>query len=217
MRVSYLILNRPEVTGIRCHPYSCFPNWLGANQYEWTNVLVASRRTARHGVGPLSRRVVRLAGHSVQNGNATELHPPGNNMSYDLDLLFQCITRVMLVRPSVSLREIAQELNVGLRTIETVVKAKSGQGFREFQKQQLLCRAIEILDRQAALSIKELSFAMGYKSPRSFSRAIKRTCGLCPGELRSLISGLLLNGASMRPGSGRVRRQDPQTSVNQSS
>jgi len=59
--------------------------------------------------------------------------------------------------------------------------------FRELQERALLAETERLLTSYPPLSIKEIAFATGYKSPRSFSRAVRRACGLSPREFRALL------------------------------
>jgi transcriptional regulator GlxA family with amidase domain len=83
------------------------------------------------------------------------------------------------------LRNLCAELRVSRRTIENSVHLGTGKTFREVRKEILLDHVNCILAANPAISVKELSFAVGFKSASSFSRAIKRACGSCPKELRS--------------------------------
>jgi AraC-like DNA-binding protein len=42
----------------------------------------------------------------------------------------------------------------------------------------------DIIADQPTVAIKELSYKVGYKSPRSFARAIRQASGLTPKEVR---------------------------------
>jgi AraC-like DNA-binding protein len=87
--------------------------------------------------------------------------------------------------PCALLGDLALELRVSRRTIENSVHMTAGKTFRALRKEILVDRVSTILASNPALPVKELSFAVGFKSASSFSRAIKRACGCCPDELRS--------------------------------
>lgn len=86
------------------------------------------------------------------------------------------------------LRELALELRVSQRTIESSVHLGTGKTFRDLRKEILVARVRNILASHPTMAVKELSFSVGFKSPSSFSRAIKRACGSCPQELRSRVA-----------------------------
>jgi AraC-like DNA-binding protein len=68
--------------------------------------------------------------------------------------------------------------------------------FRSFRQEILVNNLINVLDSQPTCSIKEIALAVGYKSPRSFARAVKRICGLSPQELRRRMAQRLANDDS---------------------
>lgn len=110
-------------------------------------------------------------------------------MSYEHRLLFRMISSYLHEYPSSSLQELAQKIHVGSRTIETAINKATGRGFRDLQQEIMLEKTRDILLSQPGLAIKEVSFAMGYKSARSFARAIKRASGISPNQFRSKIAG----------------------------
>jgi AraC-like DNA-binding protein len=67
-----------------------------------------------------------------------------------------------------------------------------------------LQRWVELMEKlqglfvsQPGLAIKEVSFIIGFYSPRSFGRTVKRACGFSPQELRSyLVNELKRTSAS---------------------
>lgn len=83
------------------------------------------------------------------------------------------------------LEDLSLELRVSRRTIENCIYVAAGKTFRDLRQEILLERTKNLLASNPAMSVKELSFAVGFKSASSFSRAIKRACGSCPEELRS--------------------------------
>ncbi len=106
-------------------------------------------------------------------------------MSYDPRSLFQQVHARLAARPLVPIHDIARELNVGRRTIEKTIRWFTGASSRGLRAELVLERVRELTRPEAPLlSIKEMSYAVGYQSSRSFARAIRRTCGCTPCELR---------------------------------
>lgn len=70
-------------------------------------------------------------------------------------------------------------------TLEKAVSDATGKTFRDFKDAILLDRLMEFFASQRTCTIKQASLAVGYKSQRSFARAIRRACGLSPQALRS--------------------------------
>ena len=108
-------------------------------------------------------------------------------MSYDYDLLYRRIFLRMLKDPCISVEELSQELNVSRRTIQEVISDRTGKSYRALRETILVARTRQLFARKPSLAIKEVSFAVGFISARSFARAIKRACGLSPEELRSCV------------------------------
>ena len=113
-------------------------------------------------------------------------------MSYDHELLYLRVSLSLQRKPNSSLRELSRELHVSGRTIERTISLAAGKTFSDLRKGILLECVTAIFASRPTEVIKEISFELGYKSPRSFSRAIKRACGSSPVELRSAtIRGLV--------------------------
>jgi AraC-like DNA-binding protein len=118
-------------------------------------------------------------------------------MSYDQRLLFDQISVCLHENPCSSLEGLSRRLRVGRRTIERAVSFATLRKFRDFREEALIARLATLIRLQPTLAIKELSFAVGYKSPRSFARAIKRVSGFSPEQFRSSVGQQLL-GAQHR-------------------
>lgn len=112
-------------------------------------------------------------------------------MSYNPTLLYDRIFLTLQRNPALSLEELSQELRVSRRTIQNTVIAITSKKFRDLREQLLLARFQRALAAEPAAAIKELSCDIGYRSPRSFSRAIRRACGLSPEHLRSILAVLV--------------------------
>ena len=89
--------------------------------------------------------------------------------------------------PCCSLRDLSKELRVSQRTIEKALIIASGKTFRELREEILVERVTSAFTSEPTRKIKGLATELGYKSARSFARAIKRACGSSPEELRSRI------------------------------
>lgn len=113
-------------------------------------------------------------------------------MSYDSVLLYREICRILRQTPCCSLNAVSKELQVSPRTIQNVVSRLIGRSFTGLREELLLTEIKSLLVTRPTLEIKEISYAMGYKSPRSFARAVKRVSGLTPGQIRLRVSRGLL-------------------------
>lgn len=105
-------------------------------------------------------------------------------MSYKHTLLLDAISNHLSRTPSGRLEDISRELRVSRRTLQEVVSAATGRTFRDFREEMLVERVRDLLESYPTRTIKEVAFDLGYKSPRSFARAIKRACGSSPAQLR---------------------------------
>lgn len=108
-------------------------------------------------------------------------------MSSKQDLLVRAVLHRLSRTPGTLLGEIAGELHVNTRTLQNVVKLATGKTFRKLRGELLVRRVNTLLESEPTRPIKDLSFELGYKSPRSFARAVKQVCGFSPEQLRSRI------------------------------
>jgi AraC-like DNA-binding protein len=113
-------------------------------------------------------------------------------VSYDHRLLVEEISLALYRNPCCSLESLSRDLQVSRRTIQKVVVATVGKSLRQLREEIVIARLRSLLMAKPTSAIKELSFAVGYRSPRSFARAIRRTCGTSPEQLRSRITGELI-------------------------
>lgn len=108
-------------------------------------------------------------------------------MAYNPDLLFQEVIRLLHDNPSISLSDLSRMIGACPRTLESVIVRSTGRKFRNLRQKLLLEAACNLFSSKPASAIKEISFATGYRSARSFARAVKRACGLSPVALRARI------------------------------
>jgi AraC-like DNA-binding protein len=113
-------------------------------------------------------------------------------MSYDHRILFQTVLQCLHRSPCSSLGDLSRELGISQRTLQMSINTATGKPFRDLREEILISRVRGFFISRPTLTIKELSFAVGYKSARSFARAIKRACGISPEELRSSIADAVL-------------------------
>jgi len=105
-------------------------------------------------------------------------------MAYDRRLLFKRVEESLSSRPRTSISEIARQVKVDRHTIERAVRQVTGGSFRQLQQQALLGAALRLLAAEPGRSVKEISFLLGYGSPRAFSRFMRHTCGSPPTPIR---------------------------------
>lgn len=112
-------------------------------------------------------------------------------MSYDPRLLFEQIAAYLKENPRKTLEELSQSLRVSKRTIKKTVRLATGENFRSYREGVLMDRVKGFFAVQPGVAIKVLSIDLGFKSPSSFARAVRRASGSCPGELRTVAAGEL--------------------------
>ena len=112
-------------------------------------------------------------------------------MSYDPRLLFEQIAVCLKQNPRKTLEELSQNLRVSKRTIKKTVRLATGDNFRSYRERVLMDRVKGFFAVQPGVAIKVLSIDLGFKSPSSFARAVRRASGSCPGELRTVATGEL--------------------------
>ncbi len=127
-------------------------------------------------------------------------------MSYDPRLLFAQICVHLDQTPARSLIDLSREFQVGARTIQGVVAEMTGGGkFTSFRDDILIARLTRLFLAQPNSPIKEISFELGYKSSRTFARAVRRAFGASPAELRKQIATDIAGQHAHRPRSAAAK------------
>lgn len=106
-------------------------------------------------------------------------------MSYEHVALFDEVRRRVALRPRASLAELSRDLRVGRRTIGKCIWLSTGATFRALQRRMVLEKIVLLVKTEPTISIKEIAYAVGYRSPRAFARGLKQICGLQPAKLRA--------------------------------
>lgn len=104
---------------------------------------------------------------------------------YNRRALFREIKTMVFENPGTSLSSVARALEVHRHAINQVVYEATRLSFSAWRRQLLLDRALDLLANRAAISVKEISFSLGFSSPRSFARFVRRHLGKSPTEIRS--------------------------------
>ena len=109
-------------------------------------------------------------------------------MSYDHRLLCERVSLCLHRNPNSSLKDVSQVLRVSRRTIQNAVVEVTGKKFRDLRDELLLTKVKNLLAVAPVNSIRDVSLEAGYRSPRSFARAVRRVSGDSPQGLRARIS-----------------------------
>jgi AraC-like DNA-binding protein len=110
-----------------------------------------------------------------------------SDMSYDRDSLFRQILLHIRREPCTSLQRLSKELQVSRRTIQEVIRRGARKSYRSLRRETLVAKSLELFSGKPFLAIKEVSFAVGFASPRSFARAIRTATGMSPEDLRARV------------------------------
>ena len=109
-------------------------------------------------------------------------------MSYDSRLLFAQICIRLDHTPACSLADLSREFQVGTTTIQNVVGSMTGGvKFDNFKDDILVARLTRLFLARHISPLEEISLALGYKSSRTFARAVRRACGVPPAQFRKRI------------------------------
>lgn len=105
-------------------------------------------------------------------------------MAYNLPSLFLKVRGSVASSPRVSLGGLAKSLRVDRHTVHKSITAMTGMSFRQFRREVMLQKACQLLG-QPGLSVKQVSFQLGFSSPQAFSHFTRGASGLSPGQLRA--------------------------------
>jgi len=97
-------------------------------------------------------------------------------MTYDLIYLFVEVESRLSDNLQVRLYELAKELRVSRRTIETAIRLGCRKNFRQLKRQKRLDKA-RLLLGQAEVSRKEIAALLGFRSAEALSRFVKTCTG----------------------------------------
>ncbi len=104
-------------------------------------------------------------------------------MTYNLINLYVEADSRLSDSPQLHLYDLAKELGVSSRTIETAIQLGCGKTYRQLKKQKRLDK-LQILLNQGGLSRKEVAALVGFRSTEAFSRFVKSNTGRPPSDFR---------------------------------
>jgi AraC-like DNA-binding protein len=99
---------------------------------------------------------------------------------------------MLRANPCCPLRELSRRLHVSPRNIQNAINAVTGKKFRDLREEVLFVRVKNLLASAPDTPIRKISLEAGYRSPRSFARALRRAHGVSPRQLRTRIARELL-------------------------
>lgn len=107
-------------------------------------------------------------------------------MVYSAEELLKAIDARLTASPRATLSRMAQELGVSRRTIERLLRTARSMSYRSYQQSVLLRIALERLQHDMSLTIKEIALSFDYSSSAAFARFIRSKTGTCPSRIRRL-------------------------------
>lgn|SRR5215469_13311221 len=105
--------------------------------------------------------------------------------SHETKLITSCQSRAKSKESS----KLSREVHVSPRTLQNAVSAITGNKFSDLREEVLIRRVRNLLASAPSTPIRKLSLEAGYRSPRSFARALRHACGVSPRQLRIRIAG----------------------------
>lgn len=108
----------------------------------------------------------------------------GYHTVYDLPGLSGKVQVALTKGRRIGLANLAQRLGVDRHTLETAIRVTTGKSFRQLHQEVILQKSLDLLKNEPTLSIKDIAFRVGYKSPQAFQRFIRRASGKTPGQIR---------------------------------
>jgi AraC-like DNA-binding protein len=109
-------------------------------------------------------------------------------MSYDYTLLCRKVKALLHNTPCGSLDDLSNQLRIAPRTIQNAVGATIHKTFKQLREEILIARVRAHFASVPTGTIKELSSHLGFSSPRSFARVVRRITGVCPHVFRSQVA-----------------------------
>jgi AraC-like DNA-binding protein len=88
------------------------------------------------------------------------------------------------LKPSFSLPELAQLMNLSVHLVSQIINDKLGKSFFEMIAEYRIEEAKKLLVNQPNIKIEEIAEQVGYNSKSSFNTAFKKFTGKTPSEFR---------------------------------
>lgn len=104
-------------------------------------------------------------------------------MAYNYHHLVEEIDRLISANPQAGLAELAFALQVDRHTVSAALKHVRRATFSRYRRDQLLRKALSLLTEDSAATVKEISFALLFRSPQAFARFVKVNTGLTPTQI----------------------------------
>jgi transcriptional regulator GlxA family with amidase domain len=124
---------------------------------------------------PLHRALRELIAAQV---NAASSIPTSLAMPHDTRALALAQDTIRVTRQTKPLHSQCRRLGLSVRTMQRIFRREVGIDFETWRRQARLMKAVELLAQ--GRSVKEVSFAVGYRQPGSFVTLFRETFGTTP-------------------------------------
>lgn len=105
-------------------------------------------------------------------------------MSYCLPALAARLQELIAREPRKPLNAFCRILMISRHTARKALRQSLGMTFREIQRKAVIELLNRLLGEGPALTVKEMSFRIGFASEATFCHFLKRTVGVTPTEYR---------------------------------
>ena len=121
-------------------------------------------------------------------------------MAYDARLVVQAADTALVAAPARRLRAVAEACGVSRNTLMRACLQCGVGSVRGLRDAVLHRRMHALMTAVPPKSIKEISDVLGFATPQSFARWLKRTDGVAPTALRAALAGRQETRAARGPG-----------------
>ena len=115
----------------------------------------------------------------------TPMALPWASMAYENQALVRVAIGMLRASPARTVSSVAQACHVSRHTLNRAFVSYCGATVRDVRRGCLRDAAEDVLSNEGSLSIKEISAGLGFATPRSFARWVRRENGLAPSALRA--------------------------------
>jgi len=132
-------------------------------------------------------------------------------LAYDYSQTIALVLQELEKAPRTTVAALSRRMGIDRHTLARIARQSTGFGLRELQRRVLIDKVIRVMHEWPNRSIKELSYLMGYGSPRAFRYLVADVWGMSPTALRrhlevSQISPILASNVPNYPPI-RLRRE----------
>jgi AraC-like DNA-binding protein len=110
-------------------------------------------------------------------------------MAYDLAGLAKQAVALLKQKPGLGLVAVAEAVGAERHTVERAFQLSVRMSFRDFRRELLCRKTVELFGLNPGASISETAFALGYQWERAFARFVRNSFGCTPSDLRRRLRG----------------------------